>query len=926
MTTSGSAGVPLVGRGREREVLQDFVRRAADGDGGALLVSGEAGVGKTALLTATAARARHDGTRVLRVTGAEFEGAFAFAGLQRVVLPLLDDIQPLDALLKDALATVMGPGAYVAADRMVLSAAVAMLFRRAAQRVPLLLVVDDAGWLDAASAGVLSAVARRFADSRAGFLAASRTESWGFFDRSGLTVLTVPSLTDAAADELLTTHFPELDALVRARVRATAQGNPLALLELPRALSEPQRSATTLPEVLPLGGRLNEIFAGRIDRLPSATRELLLAAALEGTGDPAELDVAGAGRFGLADLDAAERADLARIDAASQRIVFRHPLVRAAVVEASTAQERRRTHRALAAALLDQPNRRARHLAEASVEPDEQVAALLEDAARSVLRRGDPGTAVKMLCRAADLSPGSTERSRRLAEAAYIGAEAMGEVESIAELLERGRRVSRTVSASLHYASAAALVMLGGDTPVDAVHRLLVAAIESGDHRYDAADPELINALWTLALVCYFGGRGELWAPLHTSMARLSPAPPQLLSLTIDMFADPVRTGVAALPRLRAALDLVHDEVDIAYVQNIAGATMYADLLAEIREPLWRTVRQGRLGGPRRRYLVALMDLCVDDFHRGAWDEAADLAAEGLALTQERGSTLFAWYFRYHQALLAAVRDSSAAGREIAQQIIGWAEPRGLGTAKVYAHHALVLADLAAGEHASAYQHAIAVSPPGVLPSHVPHALWIAMDLVEAAVRTGRQSEAERHVQALRDADIAALSPRLALLEAGASGIAASGAAARAHFERALALPLIDRWPFDAARVRLAYGQQLRRTRATADARFHLTAALTTFDRLGASAWANQARGELRATGVHRNVRQSGDSLPLTAQQLQIAQLAASGLTNKQIGERLFLSPRTVSGHLYQIFPKLGVTTRAALRDALGGDDAGVRT
>ena len=352
--------------------------------------------------------------------------------------------------------------------------------------------------------------------------------------------------------------------------------------------------------------------------------------------------------------------------------------------------------------------------------------------------------------------------------------------------------------------------MLEGDTPIDAVHRLLVAAIESADHSYDSEDPELINALWILALVCYFGGRGELWAPLHSSIARLSPAPPPLLSLTIDMFADPARTGVAALPRLRAALDVVHDEVDIANVQNLAGAAMYADLLAEIREPLWRTVRQGRLGGPGRRYLVALMDLCVDDFHRGTWDEAADLAAEGLALSQNRGSTFFAWYFHYHRALLAAVQGRPADAREIAQQIIGWAEPRGVGTARVYAHHALVLADLAAGEHALAYQHAIEISPPGVLPSHVPHALWIVMDLVEAAVRSGRQADAERHVQALRDADIAALSPRLALLEAGASGIAAAGAAARAHFERALALPAIDRWPFDLARVKLAYGEQLR--------------------------------------------------------------------------------------------------------------------
>ena len=304
-------------------------------------------MGKTALLTATAARARHDGARVLRVTGAEFEGAFAFAGLHQVVLPLLDDIRHLDVLHKDALATMMVSGAHATADRLLLSAAVATLCRRAAQRVPLLLVADDVGWLDAASAGVLSAVARRFADSRAGFIAASRTESWGFFDRSGLAVLAVPPLTDAAAEELLTTRFPELDARVKARVRATAQGNPLGLLELPRALSEVQRSAIVpLPEVLPLGGQLRRIFAARISRLPSATRELLLTAALEGTGEQALLDAAGGAGFGLEDLDAAEREDLARIDAASQRIVFRHPLIRAAVVEVSTSRERRRAHRA----------------------------------------------------------------------------------------------------------------------------------------------------------------------------------------------------------------------------------------------------------------------------------------------------------------------------------------------------------------------------------------------------------------------------------------------------------------------------------------------------------------------------------------------------------------------------------------------------
>ena len=541
-----------------------------------------------------------------------------------------------------------------------------------------------------------------------------------------------------------------------------------------------------------------------------------------------------------------------RIEEYPRRLVFGHPLIRSAAVAVSTLGERRRMHQALAAVLAGQPEVRAWHLGEACVEPDEQVASLLEEAARTTLQRGDYSGAVARLTRAAELSPAAPGRNRRLAQAAYIGAEGIGEMRTTAQLLEGMRQAGPQANDPLYYGPAATFMMLNGDGHVDTAHRMLVGAIEGGSHGYDAGDSTLINALWSLSLVCFLSGRAELHEPFYAALARVSPEPPPLLALTTDMFADPVRTGVAALPRLEAALRTVHHEVDPTVVENLAASAIYADRLAEVREPLWRAVLAGREGGPARRQITALMDLCIDDFHRGEWGEAAELAAEGLRVSEERGGRFFGWYFRYHQALLAAVQGRFDTSRALARQIIGWAGPRGIRAAQVYAYHPLVLADLGQGDFESAYQNATAMSPAGVLASHVPHCLWVAMDLVEAAVPPDRQAEARQHAQAMDDAGVAALSPRLAISAAASAAIAAGDAQAPALFEKALSLPTVGQWPFDVARIRLAYGEHLRRTRATTGARVHLQAALTSFQKLGAAPWAARAELELRATGRSR--------------------------------------------------------------------------
>src|SRR5262249_46693993 len=280
-------------------------------------------------------------------------------------------------------------------------------------------------------------------------------------------------------------------------------------------------------------------------------------------------------------------------------------------------------------------------------------------------------------------------------------------------------------------------------------------------------------------------------------------------------------------------------------------------------------------------------------------------------------SRMGAWIFPHRRAVLAATRGDPDTAGALADEIIQWAAPRGAGQAEAHARHVRVLAALGQGDFEDAYQHAAAISPPGVLAPYVPLALWVAMDLVEAAVRTGRYPQAAAHVTAMRDASIATLSARLALLAAGSQAIAAPDDVAAALFEQALAVRGGDHFPFDLARVRLCYGERLRRVRAKTESRAQLTAALEIFERLGARPWAARAASELRVTAPIKARTGQQEPGPLTPQERKIAMLAAAGLSNKQIGQRLFMSHRTVGAYLYRIFPKLGITSRAALRDAL---------
>ncbi|MEV6926682.1 LuxR family transcriptional regulator [Dactylosporangium sp. NPDC051485] len=915
VTAGGGGEADVVGRDDDLLVLRSFVDRSGRA-GGALLLFGEPGVGKTVLLGAAAGHATTAGTHVLVASGTQFEAAYSFAALHQALRPLIEDLAGLSPAHRRTLGIALGvrhgspPGLL-----MIANAALALLDRAAASG-PVLLMLDDLQWLDRASAMVFAIVARRL-PARVGLLAAYRIGEESFFDRAGLREHEVRPLDERAATTLVAQRFPALAPRVRRRLLADAQGNPLALLELPLALTDRQQSGMgSLPEVLPLNRRLQAAFESRVRGLPEPTRRLLLLAALDGTG---RLDTLATGAGGLAALAPAERAGLVHVDEHAGTVAFHHPLTRSAVVDLSTVDERVRAHTDLAGSLAHRPERRAWHLAQATIGTDEGVARLLEDAAHTARSRGDAAGAVTALLYAADLSPVGAGRSRRLAEAAYLGAVVTGDLRDVPRLLADARE-SDGDRPLVSAVAAAHHLLLSGEGDVDTAHRLLVGAIEMQPTPYDGGNATLVEAFYTLGWVCYFGGRAELWERFRTALARLTPPVPELLALMAGTFADPARTAPALLGRIDRAIADLTDQADPVWSVRVGLSAMFVDRLTFCRTALSGILRDDR-GAAVTLSLHARSLLGLDQMMTGEWDEMRPLAEEHIALCRTHNYRLLECIGLYLLAMLAAARGEHDTVKRLTDRMTMWAAPRRASLVSRIAAQAMLTDALGRGDFEEAYRHAAVITPVGELADHVPHALWVIMDVVEAAVRTGRSAEAAAHVAAARTSGVAGMSARLAMTIEGAAALAATDEEAPARFAASLAVAGGERWPFDRARIALAYGERLRRGKATTEARRHLTAALDTFQRLDARPWAARAAAELRATGQTTGHLAPAGPGALTPQQREIAELAAAGLTNKQIGERLFLSPRTVGTHLYQMFPKLGITSRAALRDALADTD-----
>jgi DNA-binding CsgD family transcriptional regulator len=910
----------LVGRDEDLAAVRAFIYEPSV-LGGTLLLSGEPGVGKSALLDAAEELAAMAGIRVLRAVGAESENV-SFSGLNQLLLPLRADFNRLDGLQRDALNGALGFSEGPARESLVVSNATLALLRQAAAERPLLLVVDNLQWVDRASAMVLGFAARRLTGSRVALIAAERTVGEHLFDLDvpGYEVL---PLDDNAAVRLVADRFPDLAPSVRQRIVTEAQGNSLALLELPARLSDLQRSGiAALPSVLPLSRRLNAAFSPRVAALPAATRYLLLLAVLEGTGDLGMLRAAAAGECD-SELARAEQDGLVHVDEAARRVIFSHPLFRSAVMELSASGDVRRGHLALAMQFGDDSEPRAWHLGAAALAPDERASSLLEQVARKMEDRGEASRAVATLIRAAQLAPRHRERSRLLAEAAFVSATVTGELSLVPRLLAGARLAALEVAESpgldapLHVAVADACLLLNGADDIDSVHRLLANAIQAWPAEEQPPSTVLIATLHTFLTVCAAGGRPELWEAFDAAVAGLVPGGCAELDLLASTHADPARSVIGILSQLDAAIADLSRETGQWRAVAVCAAAARTDRLAGCRQALERIASNGSEGGAVLPAISALILLSIDGFLTGAWDEAWQVADECLRTCRSCGHTAGTWMAREQLAMIAAARGDDDLVRELTGEMLQWAMPRRITQAQMAVHRVGSLAALGRGDFEEAYREAATISPPGLLASHVPHALWAVMDLVEAAVRTGRQQEAAAHVAAAREARIAEISSRLALLVTASAALAAPADQAGHLFGQALDIRGADRWPFEFARVQLAFGEHLRRVRAPGDARVQLGAALGVFRALGAQPWAERAANELRAARLIPAKTEYHQVPVLTAQEHQIASLAAAGLTNRQIGQRLYLSPRTVGSHLYRVFPKLGVSSRAGLRDAL---------
>jgi DNA-binding CsgD family transcriptional regulator len=871
-------------------------------------------VGKTALLDAAATRAQAVGTRALHASGVEVEAGTSFSTLHQLLYPLRGCADWFTGSQHDVLSQVLDLAQAARLDPLVVARAVLYLLDEVAAKDPLLLLIDDVPWIDRASATVLGFVARRVSDDPIVFLATARTGAGGFFGQIGLPEREIKPLAEQPAAALLDTRYPDLAATVRRRLLDEAAGNPLALHELPVALTDRQRSGQDPLQVsLPLSRRLEATFAPAFETLPAPTRHMLLLAALEPDASPTTLVSAAQGRADVDDLEPARQAGL--IHPATSHVWFRHPLTRSAIVQLSSPAERRAGHQALAdvADVAGEPGRRASHLAEAAEGPDEAGAKVLEEVALSTWRRGGASSAVTALVRAAELSPQPANRSRRLVEAAYLANET-GTLGLVTRLLTDARKADDVrfpagMPSGPVFAAATAVYLLYGEGEVDGACRLLTRALKDVDTG-ESTNEWLDDILYTLLFVCVYADRPELWELLGRALSRFDPGNVTPLHLCYDAFTDPARTSETVREGLGRTFDALSTDAPPRCIVPVAYAALRVEALSDYRHLIRRMIDQESAGGAIGLVIAGLLLLSGDSYQHGQWDEVETLAREGLDLAAAHGYRLFEDHLLGYLALVTALRGNVDGTRTLTDKITTWAAPRGIGITQALARYARAIAALGQGDYEEAYVQTSRISPPGRFPPGV-------LDLVEAAVHTGRTDQARGHVTAAQQAGIARISPRIALMTAGAAALAANDEEADPLFEAALSLPEADRWPFEQARIQLAYGQWLRRTRDTSGARLQLRDAIETFDRLGAQPWATRARNELRAAGIATATTPNTHTAALTPQERQIAELAATGLTNKQIGERLFLSHRTVGAHLHRIFPKLGITSRAALGTAL---------
>jgi DNA-binding CsgD family transcriptional regulator len=907
----------LYGRSRECDALDQLLAAARSGHSGVLVLRGEPGVGKTALLLHAVGSA--SGFRVARAAGVESERQLAFATLQQLCASMLDVLDELPDIQRDALQVAFGLRAAKPPERFLVGLAALSLCSAAGEEKPLLCVVDDAQWLDRESAQAVAFMGRRLLADPVALLFATRERDG---ELSGLPELIIGGLDDEDAHALLKASMPApLNERVRDRIVAETQGNPLALLELPRGLTPSQLAAgITASAAVSLSGRIEESFQRRVEQLPLDAQRLLLLAAADPVGEPALVWDA-AQRLGVGS-DAAPPAAAAGLLDIDGRVVFRHPLVRSAVYRAASAVERREVHRALADATdreLD-PDRRAWHLAEAAQGPDEDVATALEHSAGRAEQRGGQAAAAAFLERSVQLSVEPQRRAQRLlaAAGAHLAAGAYPQARALVEqgasqLVDPvGRARWLAMEGTIRFADGR-----GGETP----SLLLEAARALGDVDRRMAREILLGAL-----------ESAMWAGQLTTgttvfdvaeAARAMPAEDgddSTANLLLRGYTEQLTNSYeAAVGWWRRAAEQDLAEVDEAPPQwqgmmwNATGELL--DFEAHVAGAR-KWLRQARTHGALSTLAPAFNAVAWTELLGGRGNDVERWIVDALEIAAATGAPSFPGAEGITRLALLSWSGREEEARQVAEAVMAGAFARGQGLGVSLAHFFLTKLELSLARYDEARIHALAVFEQD--PSYT--GTMALGDMVEATVRAGDTESARAALARLSERAEAGGAPWGLGLLGRARALLAEDCDAEALYEQSLAHLARSGVATELARSRLLYGEWLRRQRRRRDARVQLRAAYEMFLAMDAEAWAKRAGVEVGATGERARPRASETRDELTAQERQVAQLAAEGESNAEIAAELFISRHTVAYHLRKVFVKLGISSRNQLARALSQD------
>ena len=898
----------LIDRFAERGLLDSVLHDVRSGQSRVLVLHGDPGVGKSALMDYVARQA--GGCRVVRAAGVESEMELAYAALHQLCIPLLDRLDHLPAPQRDALSIAFGMSAGQAPDRLVIGLAVLSLFSNVAEDRPLVCLIDDLQWLDRATAQALAFVGRRLAAEEVALIVASRVP---LTDMATLPQMQVKGLREADAWALLDSALTvPLDARVRDQFVVETGGNPLALLELPRGLGVHELAGGFgLPGSTQLTAAVEESFRREAQALPEKTRSLLLLAAAEPLGDPGLLWRAAA-NLGIG-ADAAAPAAAAGLAEFGVRVRFRHPLARSAVYRSASVRDKQSVHQALADvtdAGID-PDRRAWHRARATDGPDEDVAAELEASAGRAQARGGLAAAAAFLERATMLTLDPSRRTER-ALAAATAKEQAGAFDAAQDLLTVAEGAARTdyqrARADLIRAQLAFVTNRGSDAPP-----LLLKAAQ----RLERIDGVLCRATYLEALsAAMFAARlavgGGVLEIARAAEAAPRPATPRLADLLLDGFAAYFTGGYAAgLPILRRAVKAARrkksadDELRWLWLAGLAALHIWDDESWDVLSA--RHVELARAAGVLTELPLALSSRAMMLLFAGELSAAEALVQEAQTVTEATGDSLTP----YGALVLAALRADQAMVSELTEATTRDAMSRGEGIGITVAERANAMLNNGIANYEKAM---ITAQRAAEHATDIGESAWGAVELIEAAVRGTMMHTAAGALSQLGEMTSTSGTDWALGVEARSRALLSDGAEAERLYREAI--ERLDRTCLrtELARAHLLYGEWLRRERRRTDARAQLRTAHDMFDAMGMEAFAERARRELLATGETARTRTAGTTGPqLTPQEAQIARLARDGLTNPEIGARLFISAKTVQYHLSKVFTKLGISSRSQL-------------